>query len=94
MRHTRRSCRPPLKRAECLTYSIGIGPSVSLGKVGSDLQKPDGLVVITKDNLPEVLLRLELEEIYSIGKRMEERLNRASSTPRRAKNRLQSKITT
>jgi nucleotidyltransferase/DNA polymerase involved in DNA repair len=56
--HTRQSCRPPLKGAECLTCSIGIGPSVSLGKVGSDLQKPDGLVVITKDNLPEVLLRL------------------------------------
>jgi DNA polymerase-4 len=72
-----------LKRAlreqvgECLTCSIGIAPNVFLGKVGSDLQKPDGLVVITKDNLPEVLLRLELQEIYGIGKRMEERLKRA-----------------
>jgi DNA polymerase IV len=62
---------------ECLTCSIGIAPNVFLGKVGSDLQKPDGLVVITKDNLPEVLLRLELQDIYGIGKRMEERLNRA-----------------
>ena len=62
---------------ECLTCSIGIGPNVFLGKVGSDLQKPDGLVVITKDNLPEVLLRLDLQEICGIGKRMEERLNRA-----------------
>jgi DNA polymerase-4 len=39
--------------------------------------RPDGLVVITKDNLPEVLLRLELQEIYGIGKRMEVRLDRA-----------------
>ena len=62
---------------ECLTCSIGIGPNVFLGKVGSDLQKPDGLVVITKENLPEVLLRLELQEIYGIGKRMAQRLNRA-----------------
>ena len=41
---------------ECLTCSIGIAPNVFLGKVGSSLQKPDGLVVITKDDLPEVLL--------------------------------------
>src|SRR5271155_5857084 len=62
---------------ECLTCSIGIAPNVFLGKVGSDLQKPDGLVVITHDNLPEVLLGLELQEIYGIGARMEQRLNRA-----------------
>ena len=62
---------------ECLTCSIGIAPNVFLGKVGSDLQKPDGLVVITQDNLPEVLLGLELQDIYGIGKRMEQRLHRA-----------------
>ncbi len=62
---------------ECLTCSIGIAPNVFLGKVGSDLQKPDGLVVIAKDDLPGVLLGLELQEIYGIGRRMEERLRRA-----------------
>jgi DNA polymerase-4 len=50
---------------ECLTCSIGIAPNVFLGKVGSDLQKPDGLVVITEDDLPNVLLGLELQEIYA-----------------------------
>jgi DNA polymerase IV len=62
---------------ECLTCSIGLAPNVFLGKVGSDLQKSDGLVVITKDNLPDVLLDLELQEIYGIGARMEQRLHRA-----------------
>src|ERR1700730_4737823 len=62
---------------ECLTCSIGIAPNVFLGKVGSDLQKPDGLVVITADKLPDILLRLELQEVYGIGARMEQRLNRA-----------------
>ncbi len=65
---------------ECLTCSIGLAPNVFLGKVGSDLQKPDGLVVITMDNLPDVLLGLKLQDIYGIGKRMEERLRRAGIT--------------
>jgi len=62
---------------ECLTCSIGIAPNVFLGKVGSDLQKPDGLVVITKDDLPGILLGLKLQDIYGIGARMEQRLHRA-----------------
>jgi DNA polymerase-4 len=48
-----------------------------LGKVGSDLQKPDGLVVITKDDLPDILLGLELQDIYGIGERMEQRPHRS-----------------
>jgi DNA polymerase-4 len=48
---------------ECLTCSIGIAPNVFLGKVGSDLQKPDGLVVITKDDLPDILLGLYLQHL-------------------------------
>jgi DNA polymerase-4 len=62
---------------ECLTSSIGIAPNVFLGKVGSDLRKPDGLVVITKHDLPRILLGLELQDIYGIGARMEHRLHRA-----------------
>jgi DNA polymerase IV len=62
---------------ECLTCSIGIAPNVFLGKVGSDLRKPDGLVVITHDDLPGILLGLKLQDIYGIGERMEERLHRA-----------------
>jgi DNA polymerase-4 len=62
---------------DCLTRSIGLAPNVFLGKVGSDIQKPDGLVVITKNNLPDILLGLELQDIYGIGERMEERLHRA-----------------
>jgi DNA polymerase-4 len=62
---------------DCLRCSIGLGPSVFLGKVASDIQKPDGLVVITPDNLPDVLLPLKLTDIYGIGSRMETRLNSA-----------------
>jgi DNA polymerase-4 len=59
---------------ECLTCSIGIAPNVFLGRDGSDLQKPDGLMVITKNDLADILLGLELQDIYGIGRRMEQRL--------------------
>jgi len=62
---------------ECITCSIGLASNVFLGKVGSDLQKPDGLVVLTPENLPDAILHLRLRDIYGIGRRMEERLNRA-----------------
>jgi hypothetical protein len=62
---------------ECLTCSIGIVPNVFLGKVDSELQKPDRLVVLTKDDLAEDLLRLTVHEIYGIGERMEQRLHSA-----------------
>jgi DNA polymerase-4 len=53
------------------TCSFGITPNVFLGKLGSDLQKPDRLVVITRDDLPDILLGLELQDNYGIGPRME-----------------------
>jgi len=62
---------------DCMTCSIGLAPNLFLGKVGSDMQKPDGLVVITKNDLPVILHRLKLTDIYGIGARMEHRLNRA-----------------
>lgn len=65
------------KVGDCMTCSVGLGPSLFLGKVGSDMQKPDGLVVITKNDLPDVLHRLALTDIYGIGTRMERRLHQA-----------------
>jgi DNA polymerase IV len=40
------------------------------------MQKPDGLVVIQQEELPERLYSLELRDLCGIGKNMEERLHR------------------
>jgi DNA polymerase-4 len=58
----------------CLTCSIGIAPNWTLAKLASDLQKPDGLVVIEESDLPHRLLGLELQDFLGIGPRMEARL--------------------
>lgn len=60
-----------------LRCSIGIAPTRFLAKTASDMQKPSGLVVITHENLDEVLSRLDLEDVCGIGKRIRRRLNRA-----------------
>ncbi len=60
-----------------LRCSIGLAPNLFLAKTASDLQKPDGLVVIDTPDLPGALHGLELRDLYGIGRHMEERLRRA-----------------
>ncbi len=50
-----------------LTCSIGIGPNKLLAKLGSDMLKPDGLVLIAPEDVPSVLIGLPVKEICGIG---------------------------
>lgn len=58
----------------CMTCSIGVAPNVFLAKVATDMQKPDGLIVIEPKDLPDCLLRLQLQDLPGIGPRMDRRL--------------------
>ena len=60
-----------------LRSSIGIAPNAFLAKAASDMQKPDGLVVIEKPMLPDCLFKMELRDFCGIGPRMERRLRAA-----------------
>lgn len=61
---------------ECLTSSVGIAPNRLLAKLASDMQKPDGLIVLTAEQLPHRLFALALRDIAGIGANMERRLAR------------------
>ena len=61
---------------EYLRCSIGIGPNRFLAKIGTNMQKPDGLVVIENKDLPQCLYRLGISDLYGVGRRMEVRLRR------------------
>lgn len=61
---------------EYLRCSIGIGPNQFLAKTGTNMQKPDGLVVIDNEDLPHCLFKLKLSDMYGVGRRMETRLHR------------------
>ncbi|TVQ53311.1 MAG: DNA polymerase [Phycisphaerales bacterium] len=64
--------------AECvgeqLRSSIAIAPNRFLAKVGTELEKPDGLVVIERKDLPGKLHGLSLRDLPGIGPRMHQRL--------------------
>ncbi len=59
-----------------LRCSVGIAPTRFLAKTASDLKKPDGLTIITHENLDEILARLDLEDVCGIGPRMRRRLEK------------------
>ena len=61
---------------ECLTSSVGIAPNRLLAKLASDMQKPDGLIVLRAEELPQRLFDLPLRDIAGIGAKMERRLAR------------------
>jgi DNA polymerase-4 len=65
---------------ECLRSSIGIAPNGFLAKTASDMQKPDGLVVLDEGDLPESLFRLQLRDFCGIGASRETRLHACGIT--------------
>ncbi|MFM7025283.1 MAG: DNA-directed DNA polymerase [Limnohabitans sp.] len=59
---------------ECMRTSVGIAPNTLLGKLASDMHKPDGLTVIELHELPGRLYPLPLSALNGIGPRMLRRL--------------------
>jgi DNA polymerase-4 len=57
-----------------LRSSIGIAPTWLLAKVASDMQKPDGLVILDDGDLPGKLLHLAPGDIAGIGPNIQRRL--------------------
>ncbi len=68
------------KAGDYIKCSIGIAPNTFLAKVASNMQKPDGCVVIEARELPQRLYGLKLRDLNGIGKQMEARLNRYKIT--------------
>jgi DNA polymerase-4 len=65
---------------EMLRSSVGLATNRYLAKIASDMEKPDGLVALPLDILPEALSRLTLRDLPGIGARTEKRLNERGLT--------------
>jgi len=70
-----KSIKDQIREREQLTCSIGVAPNKLLAKLGSRLKKPDGLLVIRKEEVEEVLRDLPVSKLNGIGPKLGEALN-------------------
>lgn len=65
-----------IKEQTGLTASVGVAPNKFLAKLASDLEKPDGFVVITEETGQPILDPLPVSKIWGIGNVTAKELNR------------------
>lgn len=58
-----------------LSLSIGISYNKFLAKLASDWNKPNGLKIITKDMVPNILYPLSINKVYGLGGKSVKKLN-------------------
>ena len=66
-----RSVRREVLNATGLTVSVGVAPCKYVAKVASDLEKPNGLVVVPEGSAMEFLAPLSVSHLWGAGKGMQ-----------------------
>ncbi len=69
-----RKLKQSIRRETQLTASVGVATSKLVAKIASDMQKPDGLVVVAPGTEAEFLAPLPLRRLWGVGPKMEETL--------------------
>jgi len=59
-----------------LTASIGIAPNKFLAKLGSDLDKPDGMVIINSQDIKTKIWPLPIKKLWGIGDKSAQKLKK------------------
>ena len=63
------------RAGEFIRCSVGLAPNKFLAKIASDMQKPDGLTVLSPRDIPHKQFPLELQDFTGIGPGMLKRLH-------------------
>ena len=66
---TCRLIKARLKETTGLTASIGLAPNKLAAKIASEINKPDGLVEVTLENMIDFLRPLSLKKIWGLGEK-------------------------
>lgn len=59
-----------------ITCSVGVGPNKLLAKMAAELQKPDGLTVMSHKEMPVLLWPLPIKKLFGVGHRYEQHLHK------------------
>jgi DNA polymerase IV len=70
-----RAIKDRVRRELELCASVGVAPTKFAAKIGSDIDKPDGLRVIAPDELIGFLHALPISRLWGVGKVTQERLS-------------------
>ncbi|KTG10162.1 DNA polymerase IV [Haloprofundus marisrubri] len=62
-----RHVKQRIDREVGVTASVGVGPNMSVAKVASDYDKPNGLVVVRPEEVQAFLDPLDIEELHGVG---------------------------
>lgn len=71
---TCRKIKTAVKENIRLNASLGLAPNMMTAKIASDLEKPDGFVIVSPKGLRDFLFPLPVEKLWGIGKKTEETL--------------------
>ncbi len=66
--------RARVRQTTGLSVSVGVAPNKFLAKLASEINKPDGMAIITPETIQQTLDPMPVTAIFGIGKAAEERL--------------------
>ena len=67
--------RETVKKEIGITVSVGVSFNKVFAKLGSDMKKPDGTTVISRENFKQLIWKMPVEDLLFVGKATKNKLN-------------------
>ena len=65
-----RKMKNDVKKRVGITFSVGVGPSKLMAKIASESQKPDGLTMVTPEEVERFLAPLPVNRLVGVGRKL------------------------
>jgi len=75
IKDTAQKLKQRIKNETGILCSVGIGPNKLLAKMAAEMQKPDGLTILKREDIPVKLWPLPVRKLFGVGPRYEHHLH-------------------